>query len=52
MTDVVRVEVKDLSFSAPEITARVGDTEWVNVDFIAHTATEGQKLGGDETTAN
>jgi plastocyanin len=40
MAEVIRVEVKKLAFSQAETTARVGDTiEWINDDFIAHTAT-------------
>ena len=36
----VRIEVKSLAFTPAEITARVGDTiEWLNDDFVAHTAT-------------
>jgi plastocyanin len=36
----VRVDVKGLSFTPAEITAHVGDTiEWMNEDFVAHTAT-------------
>ena len=36
----LRVEVKSLAFTPAEISARVGDTiEWVNDDFVAHTAT-------------
>lgn len=38
--DTVRVEVKNLGFSPAAVSARVGDTvEWVNDDFVAHTAT-------------
>jgi plastocyanin len=38
--EVVHVTIGDLAFSAAEMTARVGDTvEWVNGDFIDHTAT-------------
>jgi plastocyanin len=36
----IRVEVKDLAFAPAQVTARVGDTiEWVNHDFVVHTAT-------------
>jgi plastocyanin len=36
----VRVNVDKLAFTPAEISARVGDTiEWVNTDFLAHTAT-------------
>ncbi len=36
----IRVEVKGLTFMPAAITAHVGDTiEWINDDFVAHTAT-------------
>jgi plastocyanin len=36
----IRVEVKGLAFTPAAVTAHIGDTiEWVNDDFIAHTAT-------------
>lgn len=42
--DTVRVEVKNLAFLPSELTAHVGDTvEWVNDDFVAHTATARDK---------
>lgn len=38
---VVQIKIDDLAFSPAEITVKAGDTiEWVNVDFIDHTATE------------
>jgi plastocyanin len=38
--EVVRVAINDLAFSPAEVTAKVGDTiEWVNGDFVDHTAT-------------
>jgi len=38
--EVVQVKISDLAFSPAEITIRPGDTiEWVNGDFIDHTAT-------------
>jgi len=38
---VIRVTVGDLTFSPASITAKPGDTiEWVNGDFIDHTATD------------
>jgi len=38
--ETIRVEVKGLVFSPAALTAHVGDTiEWVNADFVAHTAT-------------
>lgn len=38
--DTLRVQIKGLAFSPAEVQARVGDTiEWVNDDFVAHTAT-------------
>ena len=37
---VARVTINSLAFSPPEIQAKVGDTvEWVNGDFVDHTAT-------------
>ena len=37
---IARVTINDLTFSPPEIQAKVGDTvEWVNGDFVDHTAT-------------
>jgi plastocyanin len=38
--EVVQVKIADLAFSPAEITIKEGDTiEWVNSDFIDHTAT-------------
>lgn len=38
--EVVKVHISDLAFAPADITGRVGDTvEWVNGDFIDHTAT-------------
>jgi plastocyanin len=38
--EVVRVTINDLAFSPAEVRAKVGDTiEWVNGDFVDHTAT-------------
>ena len=38
--DTIQVKMEKLTFVPPEITAHVGDTiEWVNSDFVAHTAT-------------
>lgn len=38
--DVIKVQIKNLGFIPARVTAHVGDTtEWVNGDFIAHTAT-------------
>jgi plastocyanin len=43
--ETIRLTIKDLEFTPVEVRARVGDTvEWVNTDFIAHTATA---LNGD-----
>jgi plastocyanin len=37
---VIKIKVQDLAFSPAQVSARVGDTiEWVNADFLAHTAT-------------
>ena len=38
--DTIQVKLQKLAFVPAEITAHVGDTiEWVNSDFVAHTAT-------------
>jgi plastocyanin len=38
--DTIQVKMEKLGFVRAEITAHVGDTiEWVNSDFVAHTAT-------------
>jgi len=38
--EVIQVRIENLAFAPAEITAHVGDTiEWINADFIAHTAT-------------
>ena len=38
--ETIRVEVKNLAFTPAAITAHIGDTiEWVNDDFVVHTAT-------------
>lgn len=38
--ETIRIEVNKLIFSPVERQAHVGDTiEWVNSDFVAHTAT-------------
>jgi len=40
LAETIRVEVKSLAFAPAAITAHVGDTiEWVNDDFVAHSAT-------------
>jgi plastocyanin len=40
VAETIRVEVKNLGFAPAAVTAHVGDTiEWVNDDFVAHTAT-------------
>ena len=37
---VIRIDIKNLAFSPAEVSAQVGDTiEWVNKDFVTHTAT-------------
>jgi len=47
--EVARVTINGLAFSPPEIQAKVGDTiEWVNGDFVDHTATA--KTGEWEVT--
>jgi plastocyanin len=38
--EVAKIKIGNLAFTPAEITLRVGDTvEWVNDDFIDHTAT-------------
>jgi plastocyanin len=38
--DTIQVKMEKLSFVPAEVTAHVGDTiEWVNADFVVHTAT-------------
>ena len=38
--DTIQVKMEKLGFIPAQITAHVGDTiEWVNSDFVAHTAT-------------
>ena len=38
--ETIRVEISKILFAPAEIKVRVGDVvEWVNSDFVAHTAT-------------
>jgi plastocyanin len=38
--ETIQVKIEKLTFTPSEVTAHVGDTiEWVNADFVAHTAT-------------
>ena len=38
--DTIQVKMEKLGFVPVEVSAHVGDTiEWVNTDFVAHTAT-------------
>jgi len=38
--ETIRVEISKILFAPAEIKVRVGDVvEWVNIDFVAHTAT-------------
>ncbi len=40
----VRVTVSNLAFEPAQVSAHVGDTiEWVNADFLAHSATGRKK---------
>lgn len=40
----IRVAVDNVSYAPAQVSAHVGDTiEWVNSDFVAHTATERKK---------
>jgi plastocyanin len=38
--ETVRIKIDNLAFVPAQVTAHVGDTiEWMNADFLAHTAT-------------
>jgi plastocyanin len=38
--ETIQVKIESLAFMPSQVTAHVGDTiEWVNADFVAHTAT-------------
>lgn len=38
--DIVTIRITDLAFTPSQVSAKVGDiVEWVNDDFIDHTAT-------------
>jgi plastocyanin len=38
--ETIQVKIEKLTFVPSQVTAHVGDTiEWVNADFVAHTAT-------------
>ena len=38
--DVIQIKMEKLTFVPAQVSAHVGDTiEWVNSDFVAHTAT-------------
>jgi plastocyanin len=42
--ETIRIPVDKLAFTPAEVSAHVGDTiEWVNGDFLAHTATARSK---------
>jgi plastocyanin len=42
--ETIRINVDKLAFTPAEVSAHVGDTiEWVNTDFLAHTATARSK---------
>jgi len=42
--ETIRVEMGDVGYKPADISAHVGDTvEWVNNDFLAHTATARNK---------
>ena len=42
--ETIRVTIDKLKFDPAQVSARVGDTiEWVNGDFVAHTATARNK---------
>jgi plastocyanin len=38
--ETIQIKIDKLAFMPPQAAAHVGDTiEWVNADFVAHTAT-------------
>ena len=38
--ETIQIKIEKLAFTPSQIIAQVGDTiEWVNADFVAHTAT-------------
>jgi plastocyanin len=38
--ETIQVKIEKLAFMPSQVTAHVGDTiEWVNADFVAHSAT-------------
>ena len=38
--ETIQIKIEKLAFTPPQVSAHVGDTiEWVNADFVAHTAT-------------
>jgi plastocyanin len=38
--ETIQVGIEKLAFVPPQVAAHVGDTiQWVNADFVAHTAT-------------
>jgi plastocyanin len=42
--ETIRIDIAKLAFSPAQVSARVGDTiEWVNTDFVTHTATARNK---------
>ncbi len=37
---VIQIKIQNLTFAPMQLSAHVGDTiEWMNADFVAHTAT-------------
>ena len=47
--ETIRIDVVKLAFTPARISAHIGDTiEWINADFVAHTAT-GRKHEWDVT---
>ena len=51
--ETIRIEMSKLSFAPARVTAHVGDTvEWVNKDFILHTATARDKSFDVKIPAN
>jgi plastocyanin len=38
--EVIQIKIEKLAFAPQQVSAHVGDTiQWVNADFVAHTAT-------------
>ena len=50
---VVKIEIKGIAFPPAKATAKVGDTvEWINKDFVVHSATARDKSWDVNIPAN